>query len=217
MLKFQITNRILQVVRSLVKVIKSKYEDDNDTITVFCTWCKAAKKVNQFTISTQSLRKQTFERHFATNAKSITEDLERFIIAKLLNIKNIFHFGSDGASSTMLRCRTGVAARLKKYNPYLTKNHCIAHQLHLASQDAAEQVPYFKKYDALVKGIYLYFSNSYKRLLTLKLVQNTLEEPKLVLLNIVSTRWLLFSNVIHNFYRSLKSVKEALLEESTTN
>ncbi|CAG8838136.1 1520_t:CDS:1, partial [Cetraspora pellucida] len=31
------------------------------------------------------------------DAKSITEDLERFIIAKSLNIKNIFHFGSDGA------------------------------------------------------------------------------------------------------------------------
>ncbi|CAG8816153.1 17705_t:CDS:2, partial [Cetraspora pellucida] len=110
----------------------------------------------------------------------------------------------DGAS-TMLRCRTGVAAQLKKYNPYLTENHCIAYRLHLASQDAAEQVLYFKKYDALVKEIYLYF------------IQNTLEEPELVLLNIVSTHWLSFSNVIHNFYRSLKSVKEALLEELTTN
>ncbi|CAG8634044.1 211_t:CDS:2, partial [Dentiscutata heterogama] len=131
------------------------------------------------------------------NAKSITEDLERFIIAKSLNIKNIFHFGSDGAS-TMLGHRTGIAARLK-------------------NQDATEQVLYFKKYDTLVKGIYLYFSSSYKRLLTLKMVQNTLEELELVLLNIVSTCWLSFSNVIHNFHRSLKLVKEALSEEAITN
>ncbi|CAG8623393.1 7768_t:CDS:2, partial [Scutellospora calospora] len=77
------------------------------------------------------------------NAKSITKDLERFIIAKSLNIKNIFYFRSD--------------------------------------------------------------------------IQNTLEELELVLLNIVSTCWLLFSNIIYNFYRSLKLVKEVLLEEAITN
>lgn len=150
------------------------------------------------------------------NSESITNNLERFIIAKSLNIENLTHFGSDGAS-TMLGQRTGVAARLKKYNSYLTENHCIVHRLHLASQDAAEQVAYFKTYDTLVKEIYLYFSSSYKRLLTLKMVQHNLEEPELVLLNIISTRWLSFSNVIHNFHQCLESIKGALLEEAANN
>ncbi|CAG8720731.1 8026_t:CDS:2 [Gigaspora margarita] len=305
-----------------------KSEDNDGVVTVFCTWCRAAKRVNQFTEGTNSLRKQTFERHLATvdhqkatifqdnqqttiiqgftrqlndqilkiislmrnsidnetfnqrqheyasyenpisgraflasiafvieheiiqdtsftakhlaivtkyiaqntpvlqylgmielencNSESINNNLERFIIAKSLNIENLTHFGSDGAS-TMLGQRTGVAARLKKYNPYLTENHCIAHRLHLASQDAAEQVAYFKTYDTLVKGIYLYFSSSYKRLLTLKMVQHNLEEPELVLLNIISTRWLSFSNIIHNFHQCLESIKGALLEEAANN
>ncbi|CAG8536915.1 15297_t:CDS:2 [Racocetra persica] len=44
-----------------------KHEDENGVITVFCSWCKVAKKVNQFMTDIQSLQKQTFERHLATN------------------------------------------------------------------------------------------------------------------------------------------------------
>ncbi|CAG8579745.1 18231_t:CDS:2 [Racocetra persica] len=228
-----------------------KSEDNDGVVIVFCTWCKVAKKSNQFTESIQSLRKQTFEHHLITvdhqkatifqdnqqttiiqrftqqlndqklkiislirnvyylsksnqnilidkstsftakhlaivtkyltqntpvlrylgmieldncNAESITNNLERFIIAKSLNIENPTHFGSDRASTILGQC-TGIAAHLKKYNPYITENHCIAHRLHLASQDIAKQVAYFKTYDTIVKGIYLYFSSSYKRAL----------------------------------------------------
>ncbi|CAG8751356.1 9428_t:CDS:2, partial [Gigaspora rosea] len=126
------------------------------------------------------------------NTESITNNLERFIIAKSLNIENLTHFGSDGASTMLGQC-TGVATH------------------------AAEQVAYFKTYDTIVKGIYLYFSSSYKSLLTLKMVQQNLEEPELVLLNIISTRWLSFSNVIHNFHQCLESIKGALLEEAANN
>ncbi|CAG8731940.1 9348_t:CDS:2, partial [Cetraspora pellucida] len=150
------------------------------------------------------------------SAETITINLKRFILAKLLNIKNLVHFGSDGAS-TMLDHQNGVAAYLKKYNPFITENRCIAHRLHLAGQDAAEKVSYFEKYEKLVKGIYTYFSSSYKRLLTLKMVQNILEEPELMILNIVSTRWLLFSNIIYNFHQNLESIKEALLDEAANN
>ncbi|CAG8749601.1 16503_t:CDS:2, partial [Dentiscutata heterogama] len=106
---------------------------------------------------------------------------------KLLNIENLVHFGSDGAS-TMLNHQNRVAARLKKYNPFITENHYKAHHLYLAGQDAAK-----------------------------KMVQNTLEEPELMILNIVSTRWLSFLNVIHNFYQNLESIKGALLDEAANN
>ncbi|CAG8853784.1 45492_t:CDS:1, partial [Gigaspora margarita] len=149
-------------------------------------------------------------------AESITANLKRFILAKLLNIEYLIHFGSDGAS-TILGHQNGVAACLKKYNPFITKNHCIAHRLHLAGQDAAEKVLYFAKYEKLVKGIYTYFSSSYKWLLALKMVQNTLEEPKLMILNIVSTRWLSLSNVIYNFHQNLELIKGALLDEAANN
>ena len=135
------------------------------------------------------------------------------MLAKMLDINDLNHFGSDGAS-TMLGHRSGVATRLKKLNPFITENHCIAHRLHLAGEDAADQVPYFKTYDKILKNIYGYFSSSYKRLLNLKLIQNTLEEPELVLLKIISTRWLSFSNVINNFHQIIESVKGALLDDS---
>ena len=50
--------------------------------------------------------------------------------------------------------------------------------------------------------------------MNLKLIQNTLEEPELVLLKIISTRWLSFSNVINNFHQIIESVKGALLDDS---
>ncbi|CAG8840593.1 25390_t:CDS:2, partial [Gigaspora margarita] len=150
------------------------------------------------------------------SAEAIMEDLKRFITTKSIDINNLIHFGSDSAS-TMLEKQTGIATRLKKINLYITENHCIAHHLHLACKDVTKEVQYFQKYEKIVKGIYLYFSSSYKRLLALKLVQNNLNEPELVLLNIISTRWLFFSNVIHNFYQSLESVKGALLDKASNN
>ncbi|CAG8603362.1 15059_t:CDS:2, partial [Dentiscutata heterogama] len=108
------------------------------------------------------------------SAESFTINLKRFILAKLLNIENLVHFGSDG-TSTMLGHQNRVAA----------------------CQDAAEKILYFEKYEKLVKEIYTYFSSSYKRLLKLKMVQNTLEEPELMILNI--------------------SIKRALLDEAANN
>ncbi|CAG8625122.1 5065_t:CDS:2, partial [Cetraspora pellucida] len=102
------------------------------------------------------------------SAASITANLKRFITAKALSLENLMHFGSDGAS-TMLGCKTGVAARL---------------------------------------------NNSYKKLRQLKMIQNYLDEPELAILNIVKTRWLSFSNVIHNFHQIVDSVMGALLEDA---
>ncbi|CAG8704862.1 16791_t:CDS:2, partial [Cetraspora pellucida] len=129
------------------------------------------------------------------STKIITINLKGFILAKLLNIENLVHFRSD--SSIMLSHQNGVAAYFKKYNSFITNNYCIVYHLHLADQVAAEKVSYFEKYKKLVKGIYTYFNSPYKRLLILKMVQNTLKEPELIILNI--------------------SIKEALLDEAANN
>ncbi|GBC16721.2 uncharacterized protein OCT59_026545 [Rhizophagus irregularis] len=39
-----------------------------------------------------------------------------------------------------------VVAQLKKKNLLMTSVHCIAHRLHLAGQDVAKEVVYFKEY-----------------------------------------------------------------------
>ncbi|CAG8529935.1 16511_t:CDS:2 [Cetraspora pellucida] len=139
----------------------------------------------------------------------IFEKLKNFISNKELDIKNIAHFGSDGAS-TMIGLKNGVSTRFKDLNPYMTSVHCIAHRLHLAGQDAAKEVPYFKEYESICKSLYGYFSGSYKRMLKLKMIQETNDEPQLCLLNIINTRWLSMSNTVHNLHQILSSVKDAL-------
>ena len=48
-----------------------------------------------------------------------------------VSIKKCFGFGSDGAS-VMTGRENGVAALLKRENPYVTSIHCVAHRLALA-------------------------------------------------------------------------------------
>ena len=66
---------------------------------------------------------------------------------------------------------SGVAARFKRINPFMTSNHCISHRLHLAGKDASEEVIYFEKYEKTLKNLYSYFSKSYKRQQILKMMQ----------------------------------------------
>ncbi|CAG8488403.1 334_t:CDS:2 [Cetraspora pellucida] len=123
-------------------------------------------------------------------AKNIMKKLETFITQKKLSITNIAHFGSDRASTMTV--------------------HCIAYRLHLAGQDAAKEVPYFKEYEAICKSLYNYFSSSYKQMLNLKMIQETNDDPQLNLLNIINTRWLSMSNAVRNLHQILDSVKDAL-------
>jgi hypothetical protein len=107
----------------------------------------------------------------------------------------------------------GVAAQLKKENPFMTSVHCIAHRLHLAGQDAAKEVTYFKEYEVICKQLYGYFSGSYKRMQNLKLMKDVNEDPQLTILNIINTRWLSMSNVVHNLYQIIFSIIDALNDD----
>jgi hypothetical protein len=69
---------------------------------------------------------------------------------------------------------SGVAARLKKINPFMSSNHCVSHRLHLAGKDASEEVRYFERYENTLKNLYGYFSKSYKRQKLLKMMQATI-------------------------------------------
>ena len=69
---------------------------------------------------------------------------------------------------------SGVAARLKKINPFMSSNHCVSHRLHLAGKDASEEVRYFERYENTLKNLYVYFSKSYKRQKLLKMMQVTI-------------------------------------------
>ncbi|CAG8759234.1 13657_t:CDS:2, partial [Cetraspora pellucida] len=122
-------------------------------------------------------------------ADSITSELLRFFTAKNIPTKTLFHMGSDGAS-VMLGKLNGVATQLKALYPFLTEHHCISHRLALAGKDAAKKVIYFK---------------------------NEIGDPELVLLQIITTHWLSFSNVVKNLHQIINSVVAALFEDSLTD
>ncbi|CAG8681751.1 31136_t:CDS:1, partial [Racocetra persica] len=42
------------------------------------------------------------------------------------------------------------------------------------------------------------------------MIQETNDEPQLCLLNIINTRWLSISNMVHNLHQILNSIKDAL-------
>ncbi|UZO28291.1 uncharacterized protein OCT59_021824 [Rhizophagus irregularis] len=99
-----------------------------------------------------------------SNTNVISEKTIALVSKHLVNeldITKLRHFGSDGAA-TMTGIRNGVATQLKKLNNFITSTHCVAHRLHLASEEAANETPYFAHYKTIIKGIYSYFSNSYK-------------------------------------------------------
>ncbi|CAG8551694.1 5703_t:CDS:2 [Ambispora gerdemannii] len=97
-----------------------------------------------------------------TIAVVIMQNLNNFLLAKMLNMTKLLHFGSDG-DSTMIGIRSGVFTRLKKLNPFMSSCHCIAHRLALAGKDSATTVPYFMDYEVTIKDLYAYFGASHNR------------------------------------------------------
>ena len=92
----------------------------------------------------------------------------------------LFSFGSDGAS-VMTGRHSGVATRLKVYNPEMASLHCGAHKLALASSQAAKHIPYLKTFDSHLVTLYYHFANSPVPEATLHEVQEIMNEPVTVI------------------------------------
>ena len=79
-------------------------------------------------------------RTVSLNADTITAHILKYLDDIKLDMKKIRGIGTDGAS-TMLGCRNGVVAQLKRIRPSAIGVHCAAHRLNLASSQAGDAVP----------------------------------------------------------------------------
>ena len=122
-------------------------------------------------------------------------------------------FGSDGAA-VMIGRHSGVATLLKQKSPWLIANHCVAHRLALASAQAADAVPYVKKFKAILDQLYRFYDNSAVRTAALKLIQDILEDPRLKLTQAKDVRWLSHEHAVNNLRKCLKSVITSLEREA---
>ena len=84
-------------------------------------------------------------------------------------LRGIGSFYNDG-------CHNGVVARLKALTPSTIGVHCAAHRLNLASVQAADSIPYIKRFNNVVRQLYDYFQNSAVRMAGLKAIQTLIHE-----------------------------------------
>ena len=78
-------------------------------------------------------------------AVTIADRIHQLCTDLELDLKRICGLGSDGAS-VMLGNHGGVSTLLKQKLPYLVANHCVARQLALAFSQAANEIPYLKRF-----------------------------------------------------------------------
>ena len=103
-------------------------------------------------------------------ASEIVETVLKVFTLRGMPLEKLCGIAIDGASA-MVGSRTGVTTQLKRKNPFIVSIHCIAHRLALASGQAADAVPYVKKYQLYVNNIYRYFHYSPKHAAKLKEIQ----------------------------------------------
>ena len=121
--------------------------------------------------------------------------------------------GSDGAS-VMLGRRGGVSRLLKDKIPFLVSNHCIAHRLALACGQAANEIPYLKKFKDILDQIYRFYKYSPVRTAGLKEIQDVLNDPRLNLTQAKDVRWLSHDRAVSHLRKCFQSVLVSLEREA---
>ncbi|KAK3091876.1 hypothetical protein FSP39_023354 [Pinctada imbricata] len=129
------------------------------------------------------------------NSENICNTILRVLEQRNLCVTNLSCITTDGAS-VMTGCRSGVTTLMKEKNCQLLSIHCIAHRLALASGQAADNIPYLKKYQHMVNTIYKYFKYSPKHLGKLKKMQSVLEMSEIKFKQTFATRWLSFEGAV---------------------
>ena len=115
--------------------------------------------------------------------------------------------GSDGAS-VMLGRRGGVSRLLKDKIP------CIAHRLALACGQAANEIPYLKKFKDILDQIYRFYKYSPVRTAGLREIQDVLNDPRLNLTQAKDVRWLSHDRAVSHLHKCFQSVLVSLEREA---
>ena len=92
-------------------------------------------------------------------ARTITDSVCSLCKDFDFDMQKLCGLGSDGAS-VMLGVRGGVSRLLKDQIPFLVANHCVAHRLALAAGQAANEIPYLKRFKDILDQLYRFYENS---------------------------------------------------------
>ena len=128
-----------------------------------------------------------------------------------LDMRKMRGIGTDGAA-TMIGKHNGVVTRLKAITPTAISVHCAAHRLNLASSQAANAIPYVKKFNTILRQIFDFFDNSCVRTAGLKAIQCLLQQ-KGSLVAPCTTRWLSVEQSVSRLRDCFASVVISLQRE----
>lgn len=78
-------------------------------------------------------------------AATVTQIVKDIMASRHLDEKKVVGFGSDGAS-VMTGKNNGMAARLKRVNPFLISIHCMAHKLALCTSQASTGIQFLSTF-----------------------------------------------------------------------
>ena len=153
-------------------------------------------------------------RTVSLNADTITAHILKYLDDIKHDMKKIRGIGTDGAS-TMLGCRNGVVAQLKRIRPSAIGVHCAAHRLNLASSQAGDAVPYVKKFNTIIRQLFDFYANSAVCTAGLEEVQSLLQEKHIKILEPCVTRWLSIEHSVHRIKDCYVSIVLSLEREGT--
>ena len=149
-------------------------------------------------------------------ASAIFETVLRILDRKKLPLEKAYGMATDGAS-VMVGVRAGVTTLMKKKNPFMLSTHCIAHRLALASGQAADGIPYIKKYQQYINTIYKYYHYSPKHWSKLKEMQIILQCAETKFKQTFHTRWLSFEGAVEAILDNLDPLMAALISDSESD
>ena len=114
------------------------------------------------------------------DSKLIFDTLMNVVKTWGLDMKKCVGFGFDGAAS-MVGKKSGVAAQLKKINPFLISIHCMAHCTNLAALEASKNQSCKEMsavVDSMLNTLADLFKKSSKKKLALQALQNELNDSQ---------------------------------------
>ena len=149
-------------------------------------------------------------------ADKILDSVLEVMKTRHLPMEKLFGMATDGAS-VMTGTRSGVTTRMKRRNPFMLSTHCVAHRLALASGQAADNVPYLKKYQQYINTIYKYYHYSPKHSNTLERLQEVLECAEKKFQQVFHTRWLSFDGAVQAVLTNLDPLFSALISDSSSD
>ncbi|XP_018399003.1 PREDICTED: uncharacterized protein LOC108776788 [Cyphomyrmex costatus] len=137
-----------------------------------------------------------------------------FNLNKIPYKTNLIGFASDGAN-VMVGTKNSFSSRLVSDIPHIFLMKCICHSFHLCASNACSMLP--SSVEELTREIYNYFSNSPKRVETLKEFQKFANVKIHKILHPAQTRWLSVESVVVRILEQYEALKLFFIDASVSS